>query len=286
MKCNNCPRKCNIDRVEKKGYCESSNKMHIAHYGKFMYEEPCISGTNGSGAIFFSGCSLRCVYCQNYEISRKECGEEISQTDLISIIKELESQKVHNINLVTPTHYSNEIYNALKKYKPTIPIVYNTHSYENVESIQKMSEVVDIFLADLKYFDSQLSKKYSNAKDYFKKAVTAIKEMINLKPTIIENEIMKQGVIIRVLILPTHTNDTIKILEFIKENFPNTVVSLMCQYVPCGDLREFPEINRKITKREYEKVLNKLFDLNIDGYLQDLSSASKDFIPHWSMLEK
>lgn len=285
MKCNDCPRKCNIDRVEKKGYCKSS-KMHIAHYGKFMYEEPCISGTNGSGAIFFSGCSLRCVYCQNYEISREERGKEISQTDLVNIIKELESQKLHNINLITPTHYSNEIYLSLKQYKSTIPVVYNTHSYENIEIIQKMSEVVDIFLADLKYFDSELSKKYSNASDYFEKACKAIKTMTNLKTNIIENGIMKQGVIIRVLILPSQTNDTLKILEYIKENFSNAIVSLMCQYVPCGDLREFPEINRKITKREYEKVLNKLFDLNIDGYLQDLSSASKDFIPEWSMLEK
>lgn len=285
MKCDLCARHCKIDRTKNFGYCRCSNNIHIAHYGKFMFEEPCISGTNGSGAIFFSGCSLRCVYCQNYEISRSECGKILTNNQLIDIIKELESKNVHNINLVTPTHYSSEIYNTLKLYKPQIPVVYNTHSYENTQCIEKMSEVVDVFLADLKYYDSSLSQKYSNAKDYFEVATKAIRKMIELKPIIYEDDILKQGVIIRVLILPSHTNDTIKILEFIKENFANIPVSIMCQYTPCEDLSDYKEINRKITKREYSKVLDKIFELDLDGYCQELSSASKEFIPNWSLIK-
>lgn len=284
MKCNLCARNCNVDRDKNFGYCKCTNKMHIAHYGKFMFEEPCISGTNGSGAIFFSGCSMRCVYCQNHEISQNECGKQITPDELVDIIKQLESQNLHNINLVTPTHYSNQIYETLKEYKPKIPVVYNTHSYENVETIEKMSEVVDIFLADLKYFDREISKKYSNAEDYFSVATKCIKKMLDLKPNIYENDILKQGVIIRILVLPSHTSDTIKILEYIKDNFPDSTISIMAQYTPCGDLDKYPEINRKITKREYKKVLDKVYELNLDGYCQSLTSADKDFIPKWSLL--
>lgn len=279
--CNLCPRKCNIDRNINKGFCTCDNTLSIAYYGKFMYEEPCISGDKGSGAIFFTGCNLKCVYCQNYQISRKQCGKNISEEEFIDIVKQLEKQDVHNINLVTPTHYSNQIYNALKQYNPSIPVVYNTNSYETVENIEKMAEVVDIFLADLKYFDWSIAKRYSNVEDYFSVATKAIDKMIKLKQNIIEDDIMKQGVIVRVLILPNNIDDTLNILKYIKDKYPNVIVSVMSQYIPCENLQVYPEINRKINEEEYEKVLAFIMNNDFDGYFQDRESASTDYIPKW-----
>lgn len=281
--CNLCPRNCNADRNKKLGFCSCNNTMSIAYYGKFMYEEPCISGDKGSGAIFFSGCSLKCVYCQNYQISRSQCGKNVTDYDLIEIIKELENKNVHNINLVTPTHYSSQIYNTLKKYKPKVPVVYNTHSYEKTETIIKMAEVVDVFLADLKYCSSELSKKYSKAEDYFSVATKAIDQMIKLKPNVFDGDILVQGVIIRVLILPNHIDDTIKILKYINDNFKNVIVSVMSQYVPCENLEKYPQINRTISKKEYDKVLEYVMENDFDGYFQDMESATEEYIPKWNL---
>jgi putative pyruvate formate lyase activating enzyme len=283
--CNLCPRGCKVDRDKKIGFCESSNKVRIALYNLFMWEEPCISGTKGSGAIFFSGCSLRCCFCQNFEISNENKGKEITIEELANIFKELENMGAHNINLVNPTHYVKQIIEALKIYRPNIPIVYNTHGYETIETINLVAPYVDIFLPDLKYITPAYSLKYSSSSDYFDFTSKAIKRMIELKPNIFdENDMMKQGVIIRHLILPTMTNESIKILNYIATTYPKgTLVSLMSQYVPCYKAKLHPEINRQITKREYEKVLNVMCDLDLDGYVQDLTSATKDFIPKWNV---
>ncbi len=279
MNCNLCPKKCNIDRKFSKGCCGESDKIKIAKYCLFELEEPCISGKNGSGAIFFSGCSLGCVFCQNYEISSMHYGKEISTKELVNIFKELESMGAENINLISPTHFSSKIIEALKIYKPSIPIVYNTHGYESLETLKKLMPYIDVFLPDLKYVDNTLSKKYSGCADYFAVASKAIKFMRENKQDVFEDGMIKQGVIIRHLILPLCTYDSIDVLRWIKENLPNTKVSLMAQYTPFGKISDYPEINRKITKREYEKVVNAYLELELDGYVQDRDSSGEKFIP-------
>lgn len=253
----------------------------IAKYGKFMFEEPCFTGEKGSGAIFFSGCSLRCVFCQNYEISSLCNGKQISIEKLASIFKQLEDEGCENINLVNPTHYVNQIAKAFEIYKPNIPVIYNSHGYETEQTIKKASEFVNIFLPDLKFYDSNISLKYAGAKDYFEKASKAISLMRKLKPDCFDGEIMKSGVLIRHLILPLCTDDSIKILEWINKNSPESKVSLMSQYTPYGKASEYKEINRKITKREYNKVLDRYFELGLDGYCQDRESSSEVYIPKW-----
>ena len=282
MKCNLCPKKCNVDRTINKGCCGESSTIKIAKYCLFDLEEPCISGKNGSGAIFFSGCSLRCVFCQNYDISSLHYGKEITPKELADIFKQLESMGAENINLISPTHFANGIIEALKIYKPSIPIVYNTHGYESLETLKKLMPYIDVFLPDLKYVDSTLSKKYSGCYDYFTVASKAIKFMRESKQDVFENGIIKQGVIIRHLILPLCTFDSIDALRWIKENLSNTKVSLMAQYTPYGKAKDFPEINRKITKREYEKVVNAYLDLELDGYVQDRESSGTKFIPSFN----
>ncbi len=284
MNCNLCPRKCNIDRDFSKGCCGESNEIKIAKYSLFMFEEPCISGEKGSGAIFFSGCSLKCVFCQNYEISSLDFGKTITPNQLADIFKELENMGAENINLVNPTHFVKGIIEALKVYKPNIPIVYNTHGYENVETLKDLSKYVDIFLPDLKYIDPMLSSKYSNCSDYFEKTSKALLCMRKLKEDKFENGMMKQGLIVRHLILPLCTYDSTKILEWLKENLPQTKVSLMAQYTPYAKASEYPEINRKITKREYEKVVSKYLELNLDGYVQERESSGTVYIPKWDFV--
>lgn len=280
--CNICPRKCNVDRHSKFGFC-NAKKLEISKIMKHNWEEPIISGTMGSGTIFFTHCSLRCVYCQNYEISQKNlCNKEITPKELADIFQKLEQEHVHNINLVTPTHYTNEIIEALDIYRPNIPIVWNSSGYESVETIQKLKNYVDIYLVDFKYCDSEISKKYSLAPDYFQCTTKAILEMRNNQPNdIIENGIMKKGLIIRHLILPSCHKDSINILDWIYNNLGNDVyISLMGQYIPCFKASLFPEINRKLKPLEYKVVLNHLIKLGFEnGFTQDLSSSSSQFIP-------
>ena len=249
MKCEICPRKCGVNRETETGFC-NSGKLKIAKYMLHMWEEPCISGTNGSGAIFFSGCNLKCVFCQNFEISQQNKGEEISKEKLVEIFKELEQFGAHNINLVSPTQFSAEIIEALKIYKPKIPIVWNSNGYESVETIKLLKNYVDIYLVDLKYFDDNLAVKYSKAPDYFSSATNAILEMRkNQKKDVFAGEIMQKGVIIRHLILPTHYIDSIKILNWINKNLGSkTYISLMSQYLPLNNAPK--PINRKITNLE------------------------------------
>lgn len=287
MLCNLCAKKCNKERTEvlAEGNCHMPLKLKIAHYELFNYEEPCISLNRGSGAIFFSGCNLDCVFCQNYEISANCKGKFISINDLVEIIKELENGGAENINFVSPTHYALQIVEALKIYKPKIPIIYNTNGYENLETIKYVAPYIDVFLPDFKYFDEMIAKRFSNVENYYETTLKAIKLMRELKEDKFDiNGKILQGVIIRHMILPLCTNDSIKVLETIKKEIPNTKVSLLAQYTPYARASEYKEINRKITKREYDKVLSKYIELNLDGYIQDLTSSNKDFIPHFKFI--
>lgn len=288
MLCNLCAKKCNKERTEvlAEGNCHMPLKLKIAHYELFHYEEPCISLNKGSGAIFFSGCNLDCVFCQNYEISANCKGKFISINDLVETIKELENGGAENINFVSPTHYALQIVEALKIYKPKIPIIYNTNGYENLETIKYIAPYIDVFLPDFKYYNEMIAKRFSNAENYYETTLKAIKLMRELKEDKFDtNGKILQGVIIRHMILPLCANDSIKVLETIKKEIPNTKVSLLAQYTPYARASEFKEINRKITKREYNKVLSKYIELNLDGYVQDLTSSNKDYIPHFKFID-
>lgn len=280
MICSICPRHCNVDRSVNLGFCQSPDNFRVARAALHFWEEPCISGKEGSGTVFFSGCNLKCVFCQNNEISAENKGVEISDDKLISIFENLISQGANNINLVNPTHYAKRLAKVLSRWKSPVPIVYNSSGYEEVETLKALDGLIDIYLPDLKYIRAEKAMRYSKAADYFEKASAALLEMRRQVEDKFDGDIMKSGMIIRHLILPQNTNSSIAVLDFIKSNFPNTFVSLMAQYTPCGDLSEFPEINRKITKREYEKVVNYALDNSFDKlFIQELSSADKSFIP-------
>lgn len=280
MICSICPRHCNVDRSVNLGFCQSPDNFRVARAALHFWEEPCISGKEGSGTVFFSGCNLKCVFCQNNEISAENKGIEISDDKLISIFENLISQGANNINLVNPTHYAKRLAKVLGRWKSPVPIVYNSSGYEEVETLKALDGLIDIYLPDLKYIRAEKAMRYSKAADYFEKASAALLEMRRQVEDKFDGDIMKSGMIIRHLILPQNTNSSIAVLDFIKSNFPNTFVSLMAQYTPCGDFSEFPEINRKITKREYEKVVNYAFDNSFDKlFIQELSSADKSFIP-------
>lgn len=280
MICSICPRHCNVDRSVNLGFCQSPDNFRVARAALHFWEEPCISGKDGSGTVFFSGCNLKCVFCQNNEISAENKGVEISDDKLISIFENLISQGANNINLVNPTHYAKRLAKVLSRWKSPVPIVYNSSGYEEVETLKALDGLIDIYLPDLKYIRAEKAMRYSEAADYFEKASAALLEMRRQVEDKFDGDIMKSGMIIRHLILPQNTNSSIAVLDFIKSNFPDTFVSLMAQYTPCGDLSEFPEINRKITKREYEKVVNYALDNIFDKlFIQELSSADKSFIP-------
>jgi len=288
MECRLCPRNCAADRINgEKGFCLMPYNPVVARASLHMWEEPCISGTKGSGTIFFSGCSLKCVYCQNFEISHENFGEEINENKLIDIIKKLCDDGAHNINFVNPTHFSHIIFNVLEKFRPPVPVVFNCSGYEKVSTLKMFEGLVDIYLTDLKYFDSDVSKKYSDADDYFKYASEAVIEMKRQKPEDVfdKNALMTSGVIIRHLVLPNNLSQTEKILSWIKNNLPDdTMVSLMSQYVPYGKALEFKELNRKLTQREYDKALDYLYFSEIEnGFVQELDSSDKMFIPPFNL---
>ena len=284
--CNLCPRSCGSNRAAgQTGYCGMSAEVKVARASLHMWEEPCISGTNGSGTVFFTGCPLKCVYCQNRTIAIGSTGERISIERLSEIFIELQEKGAHNINLVTPTHYVPQIVKALKIAKEKglhIPIVYNTGSYEKVETIQALEGLVDIYLPDCKYFDSELAAKYSNAPDYFKVASDAIEEMVRQvgKP-MFEGNLMKRGVIVRHMILPGHTKDSRKIIERLYKTYGDDIyISIMNQYTPLPQMKNFPEINRRITAREYEKVIDYAISLGIENaFIQEGETAKESFIP-------
>lgn len=281
MKCNACPRKCNVDRSEKLGFCREKDVLRGARASLHFWEEPIISGKSGSGTVFFSGCNLKCVFCQNYEISAENKGIEISFENLKRIFNDLIEQGANNINLVNPTHFSDLLCEFLSKNKFPVPIVYNSSGYESVETLKKFEGLIDIYLPDFKYIRNDKAKRYSKAEDYPQVVKNALKEMRRQqKEDVIEDGLMKKGMIIRHLVLPSNTNSTLEILDYLKENYENSYISLMSQYVPCGDLSEYSEINRKLTKREYEKVVCYAIDLGFKNvYVQELNSAEKNFIP-------
>ncbi len=284
--CNLCPRKCNINRNKNVGFCGVSNTVKIARAGLHFWEEPIISGESGSGTIFFSGCNLKCVYCQNYEISKQAFGKEISVERLAEIFKELENKGANNINLVTPSHYVTQIIEALKIYKPKVPIVYNTSGYDSVEEIKMLEGWVDVYLTDLKYYSKELSKKYSSAENYFEVATKAILEMVKQQPkNIYENGLLKKGVIIRHLVLPNNYKDSFEVLNWIKNNLgENALVSIMGQYTPCYNAKNFEEINRKLKPIEYKLVLNYFQKIELkNGFMQSLDSADESYIPPFNL---
>ena len=287
-KCTICPHRCGIDRTKQIGRCKSTDKIKIALYSVHNFEEPCISGEKGSGTIFFSNCNMNCIYCQNYEISQLGKGKEISIEELSQIMLEQQEKGVENINLVTPTSYAIQIIEAIKIAKKRglkIPIVYNTNGYESVETLKLLEGYIDIYLPDLKYYDNELGKKYSKVNDYFKIATEAIKEMYRQvgQPILDENGIMRKGLMIRHLILPNNVENSKYILKWIKENIDNNVyVSIMAQYFPTYKAKETEDLNRKLTKKEYEEVENYLYDLNLEnGYIQELGEHEEEYVPKW-----
>ena len=282
MICNQCPRKCNIDRDSAVGFCKSAEAFRLSRAALHFWEEPCISGKNGSGTVFFSGCNLKCVYCQNYEISHENKGLEVSDERLIEIFERLIRDGAENINLVNPTHYAIQLLRVFKKWKSPVPIVYNSSGYEDIETLRLIKDFVDIYLVDFKYISPEKAKKYSAAADYPSVVKEALKEMCIQQSEDIfdEHGMMKKGVIIRHLVLPSNTNSSVKILEYLSESYPDRYISLMAQYTPCGDLSGCQEIDRRITKREYDKVLDKALSLGLDKvFTQELSSSQKKFIP-------
>ncbi len=281
--CNLCPNECKINKSDNKGYCGTNDKIKIAKYYLHPYEEPIISGVNGSGTVFFCGCSLKCVFCQNYELSRNLRGKYISTNQLANIFKELEDSGAHNINLINPTHYSNKIIEALNIYKPNIPVVYNTHGYENIEILSIINKYVDIYLPDMKFFSPALSKRYTGKEDYFEKASKAIDFMINSKPLVIDNNgMLKSGVLVRHLVLPQCVSDTRKILDWLAPYKDKMFINVMSQYIPFGDIENFPELKRTLTKREYDTVLVYAMSLNMKNmYYQKFESAQYKYIPTW-----
>ncbi|WP_308617226.1 radical SAM protein [uncultured Eubacterium sp.] len=282
MICNACPRKCNVDRQNTLGYCKSSDKFKLARAALHFWEEPCISGKNGSGAIFFSGCNLGCVFCQNFDISHNCKGVEVSDGKLIDIMKNLVDKGANNINLVNPTHYSAQLLRVFEKYKPPVPIVYNTSGYDSVETLRLFDGIVDVYLPDFKYIRPDKAQKYSKAENYPQVAEAALSEMKRqVKSDVFDDRgIMQKGMIIRHLVLPSNTNASIEALDYLAENFDDTYISVMAQYVPCGDLSDYKEINRPLTQREYDKVVNHILDLGLDKiFVQELEAASDEFIP-------
>ena len=280
-----CPRKCGINRYEKKGACGANNKIKIAYYSLHEWEEPVISGFNGSGTIFFSNCNMKCIYCQNKKISIDGYGKYISNKKLGEIMLELQKKGAHNINLVTPTHYVPQISNILLKLKGNnlkIPIVYNTSSYENVGTIIMLKNLVDIYLADLRYYDDNLAVNYSSSPNYFETATMAIDEMYRQvgKIEIDKNGLMKRGLIVRVLILPGHIDDSKKIIEYLYKTYGNEIfISIMNQYTPINTCI-YSNLNRKLTKVEYNEVIDYAINLGItNAFIQEGDTASESFIP-------
>lgn len=288
MICNLCPRKCGAVRTAHSGngFCKMGELPVVARVAPHYGEEPCISSTKGSGTVFFSGCTMRCVYCQNYEISNEDGGRTITPERLAECYKELEDKGVHNINLVTADHFAHAVVKSLEIYKPRIPIVYNCSGYTSPKTLSMLDGLVDIYLPDFKYADDFLAVKYSSAPNYVNTAVAAIHEMtfqVGL-PQFDDDGIMKKGVIVRHLILPAHTKNSLEVLDIVKRRFGDQVLlSLMCQYIPMGKVsdREFSRINRKITRREYDKVKLEMMRLGIDGFTQELSSADESYVPEW-----
>ena len=286
--CNICPRKCGVDRKNgQKGVCGvTGTGVYGSRAALHMWEEPCISGEKGSGTVFFSGCPLRCVYCQNYEIARAEHGTEITIERLAQIFLELQSKNAANINLVTPTHYSYAIIDAVKLAREQglkLPIVYNCSGYENVETLKALEGIVDIYLVDYKYEDSVIAKKYSNAEDYPSVVKEALAEMVRQCPRaqFDEEDMMQKGVIVRQLLLPGYLENSKAVVKYVYETYGNQVyLSLMNQYTPLPHVAKWPELNRRVTEQEYDELVDYAIELGVEnGFIQEGETAEESFIP-------
>lgn len=291
-KCKVCPRKCNVNRLNGiLGDCRASDKLEIALVSKHKYEEPCISGKNGSGTIFFMHCNMHCIYCQNFEISQSnKKGKEITIEDLAKIMINQQNEGAHNINLVTPTMYAYQIKEAIiiaKEKGLKIPIIYNSNGYENIETLKQLEGYIDVYLPDLKYYLDEIAIKYSKAPNYFEIATKAILEMINQvgAPEFDENGMIKKGVMIRHLVLPNHIQNSKNILKWIKENIGDDVyINVMAQYFPTYKAKEDSLINRKLTKSEYKKVEEYFYALDFkNGYMQELGEHEEEYVPKWDI---
>ena len=288
-KCEICPRKCKVNRYEKKGYCRCDDKVRIALVSKHYFEEPCISGRNGSGTIFFSNCNLNCIFCQNHDISQGGKGIDVTIERLAEIMLEQQERGANNINLVTPTMYVEQIIKAIdiaKKNGLNIPIVYNTNGYEEVETIKKLNVYIDIYLPDFKYFTNELAIKYSKAPNYFEKVTSALIEMQSqFDEYVFDGEIMKKGMIVRHLVLPNHIQNSKNVLKWIKDNLRKDIyVSVMAQYFPTYKAIGDELIGRKLSFSEYRKIEQYFYSLDIEnGYIQDLGKHEEEFVPDFNM---
>ena len=288
-KCEICPRKCKVNRYEKKGYCRCDDKVRIALVSKHYFEEPCISGRNGSGTIFFSNCNLNCIFCQNHDISQGGKGIDVTVERLAEIMLEQQERGANNINLVTPTMYVKQIIKAIDIAKDgglNIPIVYNTNGYEEVETMKKLNGYIDIYLPDFKYFTNELAIKYSKAPNYFEKVTSALLEMQSqFDEYVFDGEIMKKGMIVRHLVLPNHIQNSKNVLKWIKENLRKDIyVSVMAQYFPTYKAVGDELIGRKLSFSEYRKIEQYFYGLDIkNGYIQDLGKHEEEFVPDFNM---
>lgn len=300
MKCNLCPRACNVDRNVNTGFCGMTNDIYAARAALHMWEEPCISGEHGSGAVFFSGCTLRCIFCQNSEIAAAQVGKKITVERLSDIFLELQDKCANNINLVTATHFVPQVAEALVKAKNNglvIPVVYNSSAYENVSTLKILDGLVDVYLPDMKYIDSRLSAEYSKAPDYADVAKAAIQEMVRqtgkpefftdddelVKSGSVEAGIMKKGVIVRHLVLPGTTKDSKAVIKYLLDTYADEIyISIMSQYTPFERLKKHPLLSRKVTRKEYDSVVDYAIECGINnGFIQEGDVAEESFIPEF-----
>ena len=288
MKCNICPRGCNVDRSDGKiGYCGESTQIRVARTSLHQWEEPCITGEHGSGTVFFSGCSLKCIFCQNHNIADSSVGQAFTIEQLADAFLRLQEKKASNINLVTAGHFVEQLVPAIMLAKENgliIPIVYNSSAYETVEALQMLDGLIDVYLPDCKFYSAEISRNYAKAADYFKVATGAIEEMVRQVGEPVFDEVtgnMMRGVIVRHLVLPGHTKDSIEILKYLHDTYKNQIyVSIMNQYTPVIQQDEYPNLNRKVTGREYRKVVDYALSLGMENaFIQEGHTAQESFIP-------
>ena len=288
--CNICPRKCGVDREKSKGYCGMSDRVKISRAALHMWEEPCISADKGSGTVFFSGCNMKCVFCQNKDISHDGFGKEITVEHLADIMVRLQREGALNINLVTPTHYALQIIEAVKIARQkglNLPIVCNTSGYENVRTVKLLKDTVDVWLPDFKYIDNEKAIRYSNAPGYVEIAKRALDEMVSQQGECVfdADGVIQKGVIVRHLVMPGGVEDAKKITRYLHRRYGDRIyISLMSQYTPCTDLSLYPEIDRKVTAAEYDEVVDFAVDIGVEnGFIQDGERASESFIPPFNL---
>ncbi len=285
--CSVCPKNCRVDRATEIGFCGVGERFTVARAAPHFWEEPCLSGTKGSGTVFFSGCNLGCVFCQNYQLSHSAYGAQISEKQLMKTFDALIEKGIHNLNLVTPTHYAPMLARVLKEYKSPVPVIWNSSGYEKAETLRMLEGLIDIYLPDIKYFDNAPAIKYSGIENYFEYASSAVLEMHRQVGTVRTdgNGIAKKGLIIRHMVLPGNISQAVKIFSWVKENLPiDTYISVMRQYVPFGKAVDMPPINRRLSSREYSIVKEKILDLGFENcYFQSGEAAEESFIPNFNL---